>query len=103
MYKILLASHLIGSCLFLLVFIQSLSSIRKENLRYIKTAAVNIALITFFQAASGLSLAIIKFQTTSIADFCAKLGIYVFISITTEFILYRKFIDIKTLNKLSNK
>lgn len=101
MYKTLLIIHLIGSLFFLLAFIQSLINSQKNSLKHVKSAAINMVLTTAFQVISGLSLALVNFQNTSLVNFCTKLSIYLFISISAEIILYRKIRNIKFFDKLS--
>ena len=90
MYGVFLIIHLFGAIFFFIFFTEVLISIFRNSVIKYRILSIQIALTTCIQLISGAILTLLTFQNVSVLGFCSKVGLYIFIALFAELILYKK-------------
>lgn len=90
MYQIVLVTHLIGTFILFFLICQTILAFKKDNVNIYINLAVRIAIITGLQLLTGAILTIISLSEANLTMYCSKIGLYIGVILTTEYILYKK-------------
>jgi hypothetical protein len=88
--QILLITHLLGALYIGLFVIASIVVLVRRKVDYYKPIAGQIAFSTCFQLISGSLLTLQYQNSASLFSFCSKIGLYLFVVVIIETLLYKR-------------
>jgi hypothetical protein len=88
MDTILISVHILGAFLLAIVWMFSILKIIVKNVVHHHLLAKIIGYASALQIVSGSALALVNHRETGLTLFCAKMGLYVLITVAIEAMLY---------------